>query len=181
MSGRDETNKQRTRKTKAPLEEAGLFDYAVKALGARMRTERELRRLMAQRAEPGPHGERAMDAVVRKLVEMRYLSDERFAADYTRLRKEGNKLGRRRVAQDLAARGVSKELAGAALGEAYEGVDEVALARQYCARKRMKKPEGEKEQTRAMGRLLRAGFSAGTVFKVLREWGVEVEEFEVEE
>jgi hypothetical protein len=32
-----------------------------------------------------------------------------------------------------------------------------------------------------MGRLLRAGFSAGTVFKVLREWGVAVEEFEVEE
>jgi hypothetical protein len=28
--------------------------------------------------------------------------------------------------------------------------------------------------------LLRAGFSAGTVFKVLREWGLEVEEFEVE-
>jgi regulatory protein len=32
-----------------------------------------------------------------------------------------------------------------------------------------------------MGRLLRAGFTAGAIFKVLREWGVEVEEFEVEE
>jgi hypothetical protein len=32
-----------------------------------------------------------------------------------------------------------------------------------------------------MGRLLRAGFSTSAVFKVLREWGVEVEEFEVEE
>jgi hypothetical protein len=32
-----------------------------------------------------------------------------------------------------------------------------------------------------MGRLLRAGFSAGTVYKVLRAWGVEVEEVEVEE
>ena len=30
-----------------------------------------------------------------------------------------------------------------------------------------------------MGRLLRAGFSAGTVYKVLREWGVEVEEVDV--
>ena len=30
-----------------------------------------------------------------------------------------------------------------------------------------------------MGRLLRAGFSAGTVFKVLRAWGVAVEEVDV--
>jgi len=62
-------------------------------------------------------------------------------------------------------------------------VDEVALAREYVARKRMKQPSGEnarKESAKVMGRLLRAGFSAGAVFKVLREWGVEVEEVDVE-
>jgi hypothetical protein len=32
-----------------------------------------------------------------------------------------------------------------------------------------------------MGRLLRAGFSAAAVFKVLRQWGIPVEEFEVED
>ena len=122
-----------------------------------------------------------MDGVVARLKELGYLSDARFAADYTRLRKENEKFGRRRVQQDLAAKGVAAELVGAAVGSAYEGVDEMALAREYIARKRMKQPEGEnkqKETARAMGRLLRAGFSAGTVFKVLREWGVEVEEFE---
>ncbi len=31
-----------------------------------------------------------------------------------------------------------------------------------------------------MGRLLRAGFSAGTVFKVLKDWGVEVEEVDLD-
>ena len=112
------------------------------------------------------------------------MSDTRFAADYTRLRKEGEKFGRRRVQQDLAAKGVASETVGAAIGAAYEGVDEVALAREYCARKRMKQPSGEKkdkETARVMGRLMRAGVSPGTVFKVLREWGVEVEEFEVAE
>lgn len=167
-------------RVRPPLEEAGLFDYASKVLARRMRTERELRRLMVQRAEPGEAGARAMDAVVRRLVELNYLSDARFAADYTRLRKEGEKFGRRRIAQALAVKGVSQELAGAALGEAYDGIDEVDLARQFCARKRMKKPEGEKDSARAMGRLLRAGFSAGTVFKVLRQWGVDVDEFEGE-
>ena len=170
-------------KVRAPVGEAGLFEYAVGALARRMRTERELRRLMKPRALPGEEGEAAMDAVVRRLVELNYLSDTRFAADYTRMRKEGEKFGRRRVQQDLAAKGVAQETAGAALTAAYEGVDEVALAREYCARKRMKRPEGEdaaKESARVMGRLLRAGFAPGTVFKVLKQWGVEVEEFEVE-
>ena len=171
-------------KKREPLGEAGLLEYAVRALAARMRTERDLRRLMKTRAAEGEDGDRAVDAVVGRLKELNYLSDTRFAADYTRLRKENEKFGRRRVQQDLASKGVAKELVGAAVGAAYEGVDEVALAREYVARKRMKQPAGEKkkqETSRVMGRLLRAGFSAGTVFKVLREWGVEVEEFEVEE
>lgn len=171
-------------KLREPLGEAALFEYAVGMLGRRMRTERELRRLMQRRAEAGDAGARAMDAVVARLKELNYLSDPRFAADYTRLRKENEKYGRRRVQQDLAAKGVASELVGNAITEAYAGVDEVALAREYVARKRMKQPSGvnaKKESARAMGRLLRAGFSAGTVFKVLRQWGVEVEEVDVDE
>ena len=169
-------------KRREPVGEAGLFEYAVRMLASRMRTERELRRLMQKRAVEGDEGERAMDTVVARLKELNYLSDVRFATDYTRLRKEGEKFGRRRVQQDLAAKGVASETVATALSSAYEGVDEVMLAREYIARKRMKQPEGEKakqESARVMGRLLRAGFSAGTVYKVLREWGVEVEEVDV--
>jgi len=168
-------------KKRVPLGEARLLEYAVGMLARQMRTERELRRLMKRRAEEGAEGERAMDAVVARLKALNYLSDVRFAADYTRLRVEGQKFGRRRVQQDLAAKGVAAETVGAAVSSAYAGVDEVALARAYVARKRMKQPAGEnakKESAKVMGRLLRAGFSAGTVFKVLKEWGVEVEEFE---
>jgi regulatory protein len=173
----------RPRKPREPLAETALFEYAVKSLASRMRTERDLRRLMKLRAGPGDAGERAMDAVVARLKELNYLSDARFAADYARLRKEGQKFGRRRVQADLAAKGIANELAAPTLTAAYEGVDEVALAREYCARKRMKQPAGpdaEKQSARIMGRLLRAGFSPGTVFTVLRHWGVTVEEFEVE-
>jgi regulatory protein len=171
-------------KKREPLGEAALLEYAVGALARRMRTERELRRLMKARAVEGADGEREIEAVVARLEGLGYLSDTRFAADYTRLRKENEKFGRRRVQQDLAAKGVASELVGEAVGAAYEGVDEVALAKEYVARKRMKQPAGEnakKESARVMGRLLRAGFSAGTVFKVLREWGLEVEEVDVEE
>src|ERR1700760_891619 len=156
-----------------PVGEAGLFEYAVGTLARRMRTVRDLRRLMKARAEEGEAGERAMDAVIVRLKELNYLSDTRFAEDYTRVRKENEKFGKRRVQQDLMQKGVGKELVASTLETAYEDVDEVALARQYIARKRMKKPSGEnvkKETLRAMNRLLRAGFSSKAIYKVLREW-----------
>jgi len=171
-------------KKREPLGEAALFEYAVRALGRRMRSVRDLRRLMKTRAPEGAEGEEAIDAVVVRLKEMNYLSDTRFAADYTRLRKENEKFGRRRVQQDLAGKGVSQDLAQAALKSAYEDVDEVGLARQYVARKRMKQPSGanaEKETARVMGRLLRAGFSSNAIFKLLRSWNLAVEEFDVED
>ena len=96
------------------------------------------------------------------------------------MRKEGQKLGRRRVAQDLGAKGVGKELVAAAVGAAYEDVDEAELARAYCERKRIGAPADAKETARVMGRLMRAGFGSGAIWKVLRGWKVEVEEAEME-
>src|SRR5271156_3746193 len=166
-------------KKREPLAEAGLFEYAVGALARRMRTERDLRRLMRARAEEGEAGARAMDAVVVRLKELNYLSDTRFAENYTRVRKESEKFGRRRGQQDLMQMGVPQALVASTLDTAYEDVDEVGLARQYIARKRMKQPSGEnaqKETVRTMNRLLRAGFSSRAVYKVLREWDVKLEE-----
>jgi regulatory protein len=166
-------------KKRSPLNQQELFEYAVGALARKMRTVRDLKRLMRTRAEEGEAGERAMERVVSRLKELKYLSDARFAADYTRLRKENEKYGRRRVHQDLMQKGVHKDLIATTLTTAYEEVDEVALAREYIARKRIKQPTGEKarkDATRVTGRLMRAGFSPGTIYKVLREWNVEVEE-----
>src|ERR1700723_2493583 len=112
-------------KKREPVGETGLFEYAVGALARRMRTERDLRRLMKDRAEEGEAGARAVDAVVVRLKELGYLSDERFAEGYARVRKESEKLGRRRVQQDLMMKGVGKQLVAATLEAAYEDVDEV--------------------------------------------------------
>jgi regulatory protein len=173
-------------KKKEPLGEQALLDYAVGVLAKRMRTVRDLKRLMRLRVVEGEAGERAMDAVCGRLKELGYLSDKRFAADYTRLRKENEKFGRRRVQQDLMQKGVHKELIATTLAKAYDDVDEAVLAREYIARKRMKKPAGaddvaiQKETARVMGRLARAGFSSGAIFKVLREWELPEEVMPVE-
>jgi regulatory protein len=164
-------------KKREPVGEAELFEYAVATLARGMRTVRDLRRLMKTRAHEGEAGERDMDRVVERLIDLKYLSDTRFAADYTRLRKENQGFGRRRVQQDLALKGVDKDLAAATIESAYGESDEVELARAYCTRKRIKQPSGpdvKKETVRVMNRLMRAGYGAGAIFKLLRSWSVEV-------
>lgn len=173
--------RNRGKTAKPPLDEAGLLEYAVKSLASRMKSERDLRRLMTGRSPLGEDGRRAMDAVVAKLKELGYLSDERFATDYTRLRQENEKFGRRRVQQGLMQKGVASATVNEAVGKAYDEVDEIALARSYAERKRMRKPEGEKETARAMRRLMAAGFSSRAVWAVLRSWGAPLEEVDVVE
>ena len=154
------------------LNEAGLFDYAVKALGRQMRTEADLCRLMKTRVEPGERGEAAVTAVVNRLHEYGYLNDATFAETYARLRQENQKLGERRVRQDLQQKGVATELIAETLEARYGQTNEEALAREHLERKRIRKPENEKETARVMRRLVTAGFSTGVIYKILRQWDI---------
>ena len=168
--------RQRAAKTKAPLNEAALYQYAVKALGRQMRTESELRRLMTARAEPGDGGEEAVQAAIARLKEHGYLDDRAFAETYARLRQENEKLGARRVQQALGQKGVPSEIIRETVAARYGETDEEKLARAHLERKRIRKPANEKETARVMRRLVAAGFSTGTIYKVLRKWDVPEEE-----
>ena len=159
-------------KPRAFLDEAGLYAYAVKALGRRMRTEVELRRLMRARVEPGEHGDAIVVATAARLKEYGFLNDVSFAETYARLRQQNEKLGARRVRQDLKAKGVATPLVEQTLADRYAGTSEESLAREHLERKRIRKPENEKETARIMRRLVAAGFSTGTIYKILRQWDV---------
>lgn len=177
----------RAKKARAPLDETALLDYAAKSLGAKMKSERDLRRKLMERAAPEESGRADVERVIAKLKELGYLSDERFAADFARLRQENEKFGARRVQQGLMQKGVAAPVVSEVVGKQYDEVDEVALARQYVERKRMKQPSGDREQkaketARVMRRLVAAGFSSRAVWKVLRDWGgSEIEEADVED
>jgi regulatory protein len=168
--------KQRAAKKKAPLNEAALYQYAVKALGRQMRTEVELRRLMSARAEPGDSGEQAVRAAIERLKEHGYLDDRAFAETYARLRQENEKLGARRVQQDLQRKGIRTELIKETVDARYGETDEEKLARAHLERKRIRKPTNEKEIARVLRRLVAAGFSTWTIYKILRRWDVPEEE-----
>lgn len=137
-----------------------------------MRTEAELRRLMHSRAEQGAPGESVIAAVVKRLKEHGYLNDASYAETYTRLRQENEKLGANRVRNDLRQKGVRADVIEQAVGARYGETNEETLARQHLERKRIKKPTNEKETARVMRRLVGAGFSTGTIYKILRKWDV---------
>lgn len=162
----------RPKREKKPLDESGLQEYAVRSLGRQMRSEADLRRLMAQRAEPGAAGEAAVARVVARLKEYGYLNDASFAETYARLRQENEKFGQRRVRQDLQRKGLKSSLIEETLEARYGKTDEEALARQHLERKRLSKPTNDKETARIVRRLVGAGFSMGVIYKILREWDV---------
>jgi len=163
---------RKSSKPRAFLNEAELYAYGVKALGRQMRTVSELRRLMKARVEPGDAGEGHIAAALARLKEHGYLDDAAYAETFARLRQENEKFGVRRVRQDLQQKGVDKELIADTLDARYAETNEEALAREYLEKKRIKKPENPKETARVMRRLVRAGFSTGVIYRILRQWDV---------
>jgi regulatory protein len=137
-----------------------------------MRTVAEIKRLMRTRAGEQSDCEQLVEAVTARLKAQHYLSDSDYAASYSRNRRDNEKLGSRRVEQDLRARGVHPEVIGRAIGEAYGEIDEEKLAREFVERKRLKQPQQQKEAARIFRMMTRAGFSSRVIFRILREWKI---------
>lgn len=156
-------------------DEAALYEYAVGALARRMRTVAELKRLMRAKVAHQDDADALVEAVTARLKEQKYRNDSAYAASYTSLRKENDRFGARRVATDLKAKGVHGTIVEQAVGAAYEDVNEEALARDFLARKRVRKPEDERGAARIFRMLVRAGFRSGTAVAILKKWDVDEE------
>jgi regulatory protein len=164
----------RSRSKPQPLDEGALYQYAVGALARQMRTVAEIKRLMSRRVEEGETGESKMAAVVARLAEQHYLDDHAFASNYARLRQENQSFGKRRVQQELARKGVQAELVASTIDTAYAQVGEEELVRRYVARKRIAKPQDEKQTARLVRRLVGAGFSFAIISTLLKSWEIDL-------
>src|SRR5271165_287700 len=100
-------------------DEASLYEYAIGALGRRMRTVAEIKRLMRNRVQEQADGADLIEKVVAKLKAQRYLNDTSYAESYSRLRKENDRFGRQRVVQDLKIKGVHADIIDGAVQAAY--------------------------------------------------------------
>jgi regulatory protein len=156
-------------------DEEALYEYAVGALGRQMRTVAEIKRLMRNRVKTQPEGELLVEMVVIRLKAQRYLNDTNYSESYSRFRKENEKFGRLRVVQDLKIKGVHNDIIDSVVGAAYDGVNEEQLAREFLQRKRVAKPEGQKQAARIFRMMTRAGFPSRIIFRILKTWDVDDE------
>ena len=154
-----------------------LYEYAVGALARRMRTVAELKRLMRARIEEADseYGVTLVELVIRRLKDQGYLNDSQYAAYYTSLRRDNQKLGRMRVVTELKTRGVHGSVIEKAVETAYEGASDEKQAREYLRKKRMEKPKDQKQTARIFRQLARAGFGTKTIFTILKKWDVDEE------
>jgi regulatory protein len=153
-----------------------LYEYAVGALARRMRSVAELKRLLRPRVEAATEiGQTLVELVIRRLKDQGYLNDAQYAAAYSSFRRDNQKFGPRRVVAGLKAKGVHGEVIEKAVAEAYQTVGEEKQARQYLRRKRLLKPQDQKQAARVFRHLLRAGFGPKTIFSILKRWDVDEE------
>ncbi|HEY1659423.1 MAG TPA: regulatory protein RecX [Candidatus Sulfotelmatobacter sp.] len=156
-----------------------LYEYAVSALARRMRTVAELKRLLRGRVEEpeSEYGQTLVELVIRRLKDHGYLNDSSYAAYFSSLRRDNQRLGRRRVVTELKMKGVHGDVIDKAVDAAFEGVNEEKQAREYLRKKRLQKPEkgDRKAAARVFRQLVRAGFGAKTIFAVLKKWDVDEE------
>lgn len=155
--------------------EESLYEYAVGALGRRMRSVAELKRLMRPRVAHQQSAEQMVEAVVERLKQQKYLNDTRYAESYSSNRKENQKFGRLRVMTDLKARGIHGDVIDKAVNTAYSETDEAELAKKFLQRKRTRPPADEKATARIFRMLLRAGFGSRTAYRVLNQWKADPE------
>ncbi len=163
----------RPRKTESEDE---LYQYAVGALGRRMRSTAELKRLLRRKVEAETeYGQTLIELVIRRLKDRGYLNDAKYAAAYSSFRRDNERFGRMRVITDLKTKGVHGEVIEKAIADTYDEVNDEKQAREYLRRKRLVKPKDQKQAARVFRQLLRAGFGFKTIFVILKKWDVDAE------
>src|SRR5579885_1895012 len=161
------------------LDLEGLMDYAARALAGRAQSSGELREKLKRRAGRP----QAVDEVLRRLKDLGYLNDKRFAESFAAWRRENEGFGKTRVLRDLMARRVAPAVAKQAAETAYSHVDEIGLIEKFLKRKYRGKDLGallkeEKHLASAYRKLRTAGFSMGNSIRVLKRYAAEAEQLE---
>lgn len=140
---------------------------ALKYLSRRNRSAHEVREQLTKKGFSPPVIRETLDY----LKKLNYVNDENFAQTWSRSRTQTRKLGKRRLKQELLAKGLEPGLVGDTLKLVYSEVDELELARD-CAKKKLaglKEMDVNKKRRRMAQFLARKGFDSATVYATLKQ------------
>lgn len=141
---------------------------ALRLLKLRPRSVKELQDRLQRKSYPA----KVVDRVINELTEMELLDDAAFAKAWFQWRSTGRPVGLRRIAQELKDKGISKEVIDVLVSGAKDDFDEEAVVRAIAEKRMGQRAQKDapflKRKKRVLDYLLRRGFSAGAVSKVVR-------------
>jgi regulatory protein len=145
------------------------YDRALNMLAARGRAAIELRRLLIRKGEPAD----CVDLAIERLRGVGFIDDANFARQFARSRTTGGGVSRRRVQQELARRGVARDVSSEAIEQVFaeESIDEQASLMRIAARKlrTLGLVDVATRRRRLYGFLARRGYDADDIARALRE------------
>ncbi len=140
--------------------------YAFLLLKFRLRSENELKTRLKQKGFSPDLAE----ATVGFLKEREFIDDRVFAKGWVASRLK-RPLGLRKIRQELAQKGLDKEVIQSVLNQAKEGYDESQIVSRLAEQKfaKLKNIELLKAKARVYGYLVRRGFSPDVVSDILNK------------
>jgi len=144
------------------------YERALDMLEARSRAVDELRRLLLKKGEPASD----VDEAIARLRRVGLLDDATFARQFTRSKALGAGMSRRRLQQELARRGVARDVSEQAIDDVFadERIDEDASIERLARRKlgMLARVDDETRRRRLYGFLARRGYDSDDIQRVLR-------------
>ena len=144
------------------------MDLAMRYLGYRARSAKEMSDHLRRKEMP----EDAIEAVIERLREYRYIDDAQYARRFVESRiKKG---GARKIAYELRQKGIDTEIIEQIVSEI--DPDEALESAITYARKSLRGENNQKAKQRAWAALSRRGFSGDTIREAIGRALAEIEE-----
>ncbi len=160
----DELSLAEYREWLLPRQYPSALNDAVRLLSVRARSEREI----ADKLRARRYMDDTIDMVLYKLEKERLVDDEAFAAEWAGART-AQKLGRKRIYQELLQKGVSSQTAQAAVDALPEDPSGAADQAAKLLRRYMGEPDSRKAMQKVMQGLMRRGFDFDEASAAVRD------------
>lgn len=143
------------------------FNSALNSLDYRDHSEKEIRAKLLRK-----HDANYVDEAVEKLIELDLVNDERYAENYARELFERKKFGKMRIKSELRAKGISADIANAAVEELFEEEepDNVQRIVDIIGKRYYNRMNDEVGRKKVFSALQRMGYSFSDIREAMSEF-----------
>ena len=163
----DEINKEELTAFEEAAGSRRAFNSALNSLDYRDHSEKEIRAKLLRK-----HDADYVDEAVKKLIELDLVNDERYAENYAHELFEHKKFGKMRIKSELRAKGISADIANAAVEELFdeEEPDNIQRIVDIIGKRYYNRMNDEVGRKKVFSALQRMGYSFSDIREAMSEF-----------